>query len=129
AIIVGGDKLEMLEEQQALLAFLGKIDQGQLTLVGELDEKPRQAVALVGGEGVEAYLPLAGLVNLEQETARLNKALADIDREIQRAESMLANEGFTSKAPPHVVQQQRDRLSEQQARRSQLQARFQALQD
>ena len=49
-------------------------------------------MALVGLEGVEAYLPLAGLVDLEQEVARLNKWLAAASQEIQRAEEMLANE-------------------------------------
>ena len=127
AIVVGGQKLEMLQAQQGLLAFLGKVDESRLMLVRELEEKPRRAVALVGGEGIEAYLPLAGLVNLEQERARLQKALAEVDRDTQRAEAMLANESFTSKAPPHVVQQQRDRLAEQQERRTRLQQRLQAL--
>ena len=82
---------------------------------------------LVAAEGVEAYLPLAGLVDLEQEIARLKKAIAEAEQEIQRAEGMLANESFTSKAPPEVVQRQRDRLAEQEERRSRLAARLQAL--
>jgi valyl-tRNA synthetase len=129
AIVVGGDKLPMLEDQRGLLCFLGKIDEDQLTLTGTLGEKPRQAVALVATEGVEAYLPLAGLVDLEQEVARLNKNIADAEHQIQRAKGMLANEKFTSKAPPHVIQQQRDRLSEQQERRTRLEARLQSLKD
>jgi valyl-tRNA synthetase len=127
AIVVGGDRLQMLEAQRSLLAFLGKVDGAQLTLVGALDEKPKKAVALVASGGVEAYLPLAGLVDLEQETARLQKAMAEADQEILRAKGMLSNENFTSKAPPHVVQQQRDRLVEQQERRARLEARLEAL--
>ena len=119
----------MLEDQRGLLTFLAKVDDDQLTLTGALDEKPQKAVALVAPEGVEAYLPLAGLVDLEQETARLRKALAETDQEIQRAEAMLANEGFTSKAPPHVIQQQRDSLAEQQERRARLEARLLALEE
>jgi valyl-tRNA synthetase len=129
AIVAGGAKLEMLKAQRELLALLAKVDDAQLTLMKALDEKPQKAVALVAAEGVEVYLPLAGLVDLEQETARLHKALAEADREIQRAEGMRSNEGFTSKAPPHVVQKQRDRLAEQQERRARLEARLQALQD
>ena len=122
-----GTKLDMLAAQRGLLTFLAKVDNAHLTLTGALDEKPEKAVALVAAEGVEAYLPLAGLVDLEQEIARLRKALADTDREIQRATGMLANEGFLTKAPPHVVQQQRDRLAEQQERRARLESRLQAL--
>lgn len=127
AIVVGGDKLAMLEGQRVLFAFLARVDDAQLALVRALDEKPQKAVALVAAEGVEAYLPLAGLVDLEQEIDRLRKALADTDRETGRAEGMLANESFVSKAPPHVVQQQRDRLAEHQERRARLEARLAAL--
>jgi valyl-tRNA synthetase len=42
---------------------------------------------------------------------------------------MLANEKFTSKAPEHVVQQQRDRLARQQERRTRLVARIEALEN
>jgi valyl-tRNA synthetase len=127
AAVVGGPKVPMLEAQQALLTFLAKVDDRQLTLHRVLKEKPRKAVALVSAEGVEAYLPLAGLVDLDQEIARLEKALAEASEEIRRAEAMLSNEKFTGKAPPHVVQQQRDRLAEQQERRSRLQARLETL--
>ncbi len=128
AIIVGGAKLEMLESQRNLLSFLARLDEARLTMTARLEEKPQQAVALVAAEGVEAYLPLAGLVNLEQEVARLQKAIADAERQIAHAERMLANENFVTKAPEHVVRQQRDRLTEQQERRARLLERLQALQ-
>jgi valyl-tRNA synthetase len=127
AIVAGGGKLTMLQGQRGLLSFLAKVDEGQLTLMQTVDEKPKKAVVLVAAEGVEAYLPLAGLVDLEQEIARLKKGLSETDQEIQRAEAMLANENFTAKAPAHVVQQQRERLAEQQERRSRLGARLEAL--
>jgi valyl-tRNA synthetase len=127
AIVVGGPKLGMLEAQGRLLTFLGKVDAEQLTLQRALEKKPRQAVALVAPEGVEAYLPLAGLVDLEQEIARLGKSLATAEHEIQRSEEMLANESVTSKAPAHVVQQQRDRLAAARERYLRLQTRLEAL--
>jgi valyl-tRNA synthetase len=108
---------------------LAKVDEEELTLTSGLDAKPEKAVALVGAEGVEVYLPLAGLVDLEQEIARLQKDLAETEGEIRRAEGMLANEAFVEKAPAQVVQRQRDRLAEQQARQARLEARLQALQE
>jgi valyl-tRNA synthetase len=128
AIVVADGKLPMFEAQRGLLSFLAKVDDEQLTLTRVLDAKPERAVALVGAEGVEAYLPLAGLVDLEQEIERLGKELAEAEHEIRRAEGMLANEDFVSKAPEHVVQRQRDRLAEQQARRARLQERLRTLQ-
>jgi valyl-tRNA synthetase len=127
AVIAGGAKRAMLERQRGQLTFLAKVDDAQLILTKDLDEKPKKAIALVAAEGVEAYLPLAGLVDLEQEMARLQRAIAEAGEEIHRAEGMLANEGFLTKAPPHVIQQQRDRLAEQQERRARLEARRQAL--
>jgi valyl-tRNA synthetase len=127
AIVVGSGKLDMLQAQQGLLVWLAKVDDQQLVLTQALDEKPEKAVALVAAEGVEAYLPLVGLVDLDQELARLRKALADTDQEILRAEGKLANEAFVSKAPEHVVQQQRSRLAEQQERRARLETRLESL--
>jgi valyl-tRNA synthetase len=127
AILVGGDRLGMLNAQRDLLTFLAKMDDAQLTLTKALDEKPEKAIALVVAGSVEAYLPLAGLVDLEQEISRLKKALSNADGEIQRAQGMLANEKFRSKAPSHVVQRQRDRLAEQQELRARLEARLEAL--
>jgi valyl-tRNA synthetase len=126
AIVAAGDRLPMIEAQRGLLAFLGRLDETQLTIAAGVGEKPRQAVALVAGD-VEAYLPLAGLVDLEQEMARLRKGIAEADQEIRQGEAKLANESFTSRAPAAVVQQQRDRLAAQQERRSRLQARLEAL--
>ncbi|RPI50100.1 MAG: valine--tRNA ligase, partial [Chloroflexi bacterium] len=127
AIVSAGDRLPELEAQRGLLAFLARVDDAQLTLASVLAEKPRRAVALVAADGVEAYLPLAGLVDLEQEAARLQKALDETRQEIRRAQGMLANESFLARAPAHVVQQQRDRLEEQQERQTRLEARLQAL--
>jgi valyl-tRNA synthetase len=129
AIVAGGAKLPMLQAQRGLLTFLAKVDDAKLTLTETLEEKPKKAVALVAAEGVEVYLPLAGLVDLDQEMARLQKAIAEAAEEIRRAEVMLANEGFLTKAPERVVQQQRDRLAEQQERRERLETRLRALQD
>jgi valyl-tRNA synthetase len=127
AIIVGGEKTGMLEAQRSLLTFLAKVEETQLTLTRTLSEKPRKAVALVAAEGVGAFLPLAGLVDLEQEMARLKKAMAETQNEITQAEAMLGNERFLTKAPSLVVQQQRDRLAGAQERLGRLEERQQAL--
>ncbi len=129
AIIMGSEKTGMLRAQRSLLTFLAKVEDTQLTLLDTLDEKPQKAVALVAAEGVSAFLPLAGLVDLEQEMARLKKALEEARNEIGQAEAMLSNEKFLAKAPPPVVQQQRDRLAGAQERLGRLQEQLQALEN
>ncbi|HNS52343.1 MAG TPA: valine--tRNA ligase [Anaerolineae bacterium] len=127
AILAAGDKLEMLVEQRALLAYLARLDDDQVVLARTLEEKPHKAIALVAPQGVEAYLPLAGLVDLDLEIARLQKALAEAVREIERTEGRLANQEFVAKAPAHVIEKDRERLAAQQERRDRLAARLRAL--
>ncbi|MGX7350882.1 valyl-tRNA synthase [Enterococcus canis] len=53
--------------------------------------------------GAEIYLPLAGLINIEEEIARLEKELAKWDQEVKRVQGKLANERFVANAPEDVV--------------------------
>ena len=55
-------------------------------------------------------LPLEDLVDFEQERERLKKEEERLNSEIKRAQGMLANERFTSKAPADKVQAERDKL-------------------
>ncbi|NLM38209.1 MAG: valine--tRNA ligase, partial [Firmicutes bacterium] len=61
--------------------------------------KPAKAMTAVV-EGVEVFLPLAGMVDLDLELKRLQKELATLEEERKRLTAKLANEQFVSKAPP-----------------------------
>jgi valyl-tRNA synthetase len=75
---------------------------------------PDEAASVVVSDAV-LYLPLAGLIDYAAELARLEKEQAALAQRIAKSESTLANEGFTSRARPEVVQRERDSLSEMQA--------------
>jgi valyl-tRNA synthetase len=60
----------------------------------------------------ELYLPLEGLLDLDEERARLERELATLGAERARAEAKLANPAFLEKAPPPVVAKARERLAE-----------------
>jgi valyl-tRNA synthetase len=62
--------------------------------------------------GAELYLPLEGLLDLDEERARLDRELAALDAERARAEAKLANPDFLEKAPAQVVAKARERLAE-----------------
>jgi valyl-tRNA synthetase len=62
--------------------------------------------------GAELYLPLAGLLDLDEELARLERERADLERERSRAEAKLSNRDFLEKAPAPVVERARARLAE-----------------
>ena len=67
------------------------------------------AVSVVVPDAV-VYLPLEDLVDFEQELERLKKEEERLNKEIKRAEGMLANEKFISKAPEAKVQEERGKL-------------------
>jgi len=88
-------------------------------------DPPARAVAVVVGD-VVVYLPLAGLVDLEAERARLSKKVDEIEERIARSQNLLAGE-FAQKAPAHVVQRERDKLADLQAEQAKLEERLAAL--
>jgi len=61
--------------------------------------------------GANIYMPFSDLVDIEQEKARLSKEQDRLISEIKRAEGMLANERFTSKAPEAKVREEREKLA------------------
>ena len=54
------------------------------------------------------FLPLAELVDLQQERERIAKEKAKAEGHLKGIEAKLSNEAFTSKAPAHIVQNQRE---------------------
>ncbi|MEK4948424.1 valine--tRNA ligase [Carnobacterium sp. FSL W8-0810] len=73
-----------------------------LTISSDI-EAPETAMASVI-TGAEIYLPLAGLINLEEEITRLEKELDKWSKEVKRVEGKLANKRFVENAPDAVVE-------------------------
>ncbi|MDW8212001.1 MAG: valine--tRNA ligase [Roseiflexaceae bacterium] len=110
ATIVAGAQTALIEAQRPVIARLARIDADRLTIAESLDQRPSNAATLVIGS-VEAYLPLAGMIDLEAERARLLKELEAAQAEAARREARLASPGFIEKAPAAVVQRERDGLA------------------
>jgi len=109
ATFAGAGKASLLAEQAKVLAALAGLDESQMEIKESSTEKPKGAAALVIGP-VEIYLPLAGMVDLEQEHARLEKELAEAQSHITRLEKLLASD-FAKKAPEPVVTKEREKLA------------------
>ena len=109
AILAAGDKTPLLREQSATVAFLAQIDPAKMTVGETVSEKPQSAAALTV-LGVEIYLPLEGLVDVEAERARLQKELESTLTQIERLEGLL-NSSFAERAPAAVVERERQKLA------------------
>jgi valyl-tRNA synthetase len=113
---------EQTAEHLARLARLSL--NGDARVVGSGAQTPVAAVPIPGG--VVEILGGAGL-DREAAIAKLRARIAEVDTELARARGKLANQGFVAKAPPHVVQGERDKLEEQTGERERLAAELRAL--
>ena len=87
----------------------------------ELDgEAPKGSVEILHS-GARIILPLAGVIDLDQEKARLEKAIKKADGEITKIDKKLSNQGFLAKAPEAVIEENKSRLAEEQDARAKLQ--------
>jgi valyl-tRNA synthetase len=124
--VAAGAQTGLLEAQRALLARLARVADDQLMIAERIAQKPERAAALVVGD-IEVFLPLAGLLDMGAERARLSKDLEAADAEIGRREAKLGAPGFIEKAPAAVVQRERDGLAAARATAERLRERLEQL--
>ena len=65
-------------------------------------------------DGVTFFVPLAGVIDVEEERKRLEKKIADVQKSIGRLEGRLSNTKYVNNAPAHIVQDTRNTLAEEQ---------------
>ncbi|MDD2233842.1 MAG: valine--tRNA ligase [Desulfitobacteriaceae bacterium] len=94
-----------------------------VTILTEMPSKPSKAAGAVL-DGVEIYLPLKGLLDLDKEITRVEKELAQVRKDHKMFEGKLSNSGFIAKAPAEVVNKEREKLEAAKARQQVLQARL-----
>ena len=92
---------------------------GRLSEIATADAAPRSAVQLIV-RGEVAALPLEGIVDLAAEQARLTKELQKLDSDIAKIDAKLGNADFLKRAPEEVVEEQRERREEAEARKAKI---------
>ena len=98
------------------------------TLLQDRNEVKEKTVSAVTAAG-ELFIPLGDLVDFEKEIARLGKELDNLRKEINRSRGMLNNQGFISKAPAQLVQQEREKLEAAEAKEKALENRIAELKE
>jgi valyl-tRNA synthetase len=100
------DQLERFTARDTPIWRLAGI--GDVRALAPGEPVPQSATALVGE--LKIHVPMAGLIDVEAELARLGKRRSKLEQELLRAEAKLDNENFVRNAPPAVIAQERARV-------------------
>ncbi|MDQ6887664.1 MAG: valine--tRNA ligase [Gemmatimonadota bacterium] len=123
AVLVGRNgAARALEEQRALIGHLARV------AVRVASEVPLGAAAhAVLTDGSEVIVPLAGAIDVEKECQKLRTELGQLETQLTTLQQRLANPGFASRAPAHVIAAEQAKSAEWIARRDQLAGKVRAL--
>lgn len=125
-IIRPGDKAtwQRLLQGESFIRHFCKPEELTISMDAKTPEKTMSAVLT----GAEIFVPLAGLIDIGQEIERLKKELKNLNAEVDRVQKKLSNQGFISKAPAHVVEEERKKEKDYLEKREKVQARLAELQ-
>jgi valyl-tRNA synthetase len=116
---------QLADTLQAQLVPIGSMSRSRVTLANSAPAEA-SAQALLSA-GLELFIPLSGIVDLDKERKRIGDELANLDKQLTALEGRLSNEKFTAKAPPAVVEAERAKASEWRTRRDALATRLESL--
>ncbi len=109
AVIVSeGETMEQLKAGERYIKDLANIT--EITFTGQKTDAPEDSMSKVIA-GAQIFVPLEELVDMEAELARLAKEKDRLTKEVQRVEKKLANQGFVSKAPQKVVDEEKAKMA------------------
>ena len=131
-VIANGKMKEEIEKEVKSLVALAKLDPEQVSVYETGSDEAKEAAAvdsvqLVIRDGVEAFLPLAGLIDPVKERKRLLKQKEKLGTEIQKLAGRLQSSGFVDKAPPAVVDKAKAELAELEDQAAKVQSSLESL--
>ncbi|HHL31136.1 MAG TPA: valine--tRNA ligase [Oceanospirillales bacterium] len=99
--------LSVLANNEQLLKTMAQLE--AISVLKDGEQAPESAVALIGE--MKINIPLAGLIDVAAEMARINKLMQTANKEIARSAGKLKNERFINSAPEAVVKKEKDNLA------------------
>ncbi len=115
--------LERLQRNQSYLEVLAKA--ASIEVLGSSDEPPESAIAMVGN--MQLLIPIAGLIDKTAELGRLNRIALKIQQELEQVSKKLENQGFLSKAPKEVVENEKKKLVDLQVKKTAIQEQIEKI--
>ena len=122
--VKGKEDKERLLRDQRFIQNLAKVK--SLRVLEKVRKPPYSAFAVV--RSVEVYVPM-DRSKMEEEGKRLEKEISKIEKEIAFVGRKLSNEQFLSKAPPDVVQEEREKAAQYQSLRGKLEGNLRKIRE
>ena len=108
-LVRGNDKFtSILENNMELMSRMLKIEKLE---VGDNILKPAQSATAVV-ENLEIFVPLKGLIDIEQEIKRLEKQVSDMQGRLNAVSKKLENKNFVDRAPSEIIAHERKKLKQ-----------------
>jgi valyl-tRNA synthetase len=131
-VVARGNLKTQIEKEIKSLVALAKLDPEKISVLeaGSAEAKTataEESIQLVIQDGVEAYLPLSGLIDPVKERSRLEKQNEKLEKEIEKLAGRLKAKGFVDKAPEDVVKKAKLELAELEEQLSKVKASLNAL--
>ena len=117
------DAKACLQANEAFLKELANIE--SIELITQADKAPLSSTQLIGD--LKLLVPMAGLIDVEAEKARLQKEVDKLQKELQRIEGKLNNQKFMANAPEAVVAKEREKAAEYNNKREGFLQQIQAM--
>ncbi|RCV09591.1 hypothetical protein SETIT_2G041900v2 [Setaria italica] len=112
SVVATADVLDYVSKEKQVLALLSKLDVQNVHFTESAPGDANQSVHIVADEGLEAYLPLADMVDVSEEVKRLSKRLTKMQSEYDALMARLNSQSFVEKAPEEIVRGVREKASE-----------------
>ncbi|MDW7681431.1 MAG: valine--tRNA ligase, partial [bacterium] len=119
------NNLQLIAQNEGYLMSLAKL--GELSLKTETEKPKFSASSIISG--LEIFVPLEGLIDIELERNRLNKEISRLDTQIQNISKKLMNQDFIRKAPQLVVEKEKKKLNDFRMIFDKLQSNLKSLED
>jgi valyl-tRNA synthetase len=107
---VSAEDQRRIDSNSAFLSSLAKLE--SFTVLANKDEAPASATAFIGDLAI--MIPMAGLIDVEAELARIEKQLEKAEKGLAQVSNKLANEKFVNNAPAAVLAKEHEKLAEYQ---------------
>ena len=125
-VVAPADRLEYFKQAEGYLQRLAYAS--TVEYATDTATLPQNTVTAIS-QTAQVYIPMGDLVDFAKEAQRLEKELANLEKEISRAQAKLGNEGFLAKAPEAIVNEERKKVIQFQETRDTVQARLERMRD